>query len=178
MIEFSATLAAEGLPVTVTSQQDVDSLTNAFHEHVKTLNLWQYYVLGIEGEKESVKAALSSPRTIIKWNGPDVAGKPVSELAEILKSSKKVVGLGQLASRFGVKVEGGVAAGFVQAAFVDLSDVNALAAAWVRVVDVVNVPLYAEWENDTKVAIESVKNRLKYTRLDEHGPKLGAISKA
>ena len=48
--------------------------------------------------------------------------------------------------------------------------------AWGRVVDVLNVPLYAEWEEDTKVALESVKNRLKYIRLEEGGPKLGEIT--
>ncbi|KAJ8094335.1 bifunctional 4-alpha-glucanotransferase/amylo-alpha-1,6-glucosidase [Marasmius tenuissimus] len=39
------------------------------------------------------------------------------------------------------------------------------------------MPLYQEWEEDTRVAIDNVKNRLKYARLDENGPKLGEISK-
>ena len=76
-------------------------------------------------------------------------------------------------------MDGGVAAGLVKAAFVDMGDANmdSLADAWVRVVDVLNVPLYEEWEEDTRVALDNVKNRLKYTRLDEHGPRMGEISK-
>ncbi|KAF6752983.1 glycogen debranching enzyme [Ephemerocybe angulata] len=58
------------------------------------------------------------------------------------------------------------------------ADPNALAEAWGRVVDVLNVPLYEEWEDDTRTAIEHVKNRIKYTRLDQHGPKMGEISKS
>lgn len=124
-----------------------------------------------------MKAALTSEKVSL-WSGTDVAGKPVTELAEILRASGKIQGFGQFASRFGVHVEPDVAAGFVKAAFVELTDIDALSDAWARVVDVLNVPLYQEWEEDTKVAVDSVKNRLVYTRLDEHGPKLGKISKS
>ena len=58
----------------------------------------------------------------------------------------------------------------------ELGDEEALADAWVRVVDVLNVPLYREWEEDTRVALENMKNRLDYTRLAGHGPKLGEIT--
>jgi glycogen debranching enzyme len=76
-----------------------------------------------------------------------------------------------------VHIDGGVAGGLVKAAFVNITnDFDALADAWGRVIDVLNVPLYAEWEEDTKIALESVNNRLKYTRLEEGGPKMGEIS--
>jgi glycogen debranching enzyme len=176
MIEFSASLSSKGLPTLVNSEQDVDTLMNAFTGTVKGLDFWQYYVLDVEREKDSVKAALVSGKTIT-WTGANVEGKSVVELANLIRSSSALVGLGQYASRFGVRSEAGVAAGLVKAAFVELQDPSALADAWGRVVDVINVPLYEEWEQDTKVAIDNVRNRLKYTRLDENGPKLGAISK-
>ncbi|KAJ7623337.1 glycoside hydrolase family 13 protein [Roridomyces roridus] len=79
-----------------------------------------------------------------------------------LASNKFIQGLGKLASRFGVHVEPGVAAGLVKAAFVDVSEMDSLADAWATVA----------------AAVDNVKNRLKYTRLDAHGPKLGLISKS
>lgn len=158
----------------VTCQNDVDALIDAFNEQVKQLNLWQYYVLDVNKEKASVRAALSNE--VHPWKGPDVAGKSVVELAQIIRFHDKVKDLGKLAKRFGVYVNGGVAASLVKAAFVELDDKNALADAWVRIVDVLNVPLYAEWEEDARAALDNVKNRLKYTRLDESGPKLGAIT--
>jgi glycogen debranching enzyme len=177
MIEFSASLASKGLSVQVTTQRDVDTLASAFEKEVRALNLWQYYVLDTTKEKASVKSALKSGQVTL-WQGPDVRGKSVVEISEILRSSGVIKGFSQLAARFGVHVDGGVAAALVKAAFVNIANDNdALSEAWGRVVDVLNVPLYAEWEEDTKIALEHVKNRLKYTRLDERGPKLGEISR-
>jgi len=175
ILEFSATLQKRGLPIKVSSAADVDTLMSALTEHLKSLDFWQYYVLDVKAERESAKAALSTNK-VIPWDGPDVAGKTVVGLFEILRDSGKVIGYHGLAGRFSTKVDGSVAAGFVKAAFLDLRDVDALADAWIKVVDVLNVSLYEEWNEDTKVALDSIKNRLKYTRLDDHGPKLGLIS--
>ncbi|KIK60308.1 glycoside hydrolase family 13 protein [Collybiopsis luxurians FD-317 M1] len=176
MIEFSSTLSSRELPSMIRSQQDVDSLMGAFEALVKGLNLWQYYVFDVAREKDSIKSALASKK-VTPWNGVPIAGKSVNELATLLRGSEVVLGLGQLASRFGVRSDAEIAAGFIQAAFVELSDPDALSDAWVRIVDVINVPLYEEWEEDTRVAISNIKNRLVYTRLDENGPKMGEISK-
>ncbi|KAJ3809108.1 glycoside hydrolase family 13 protein [Lentinula aff. lateritia] len=177
MIEFSSSLASRGLPSIVNTQQDVDALIGAFRTVMKDLNLWQYYVLDVAREKESIKAVLASKKTS-PWTGPSVAGKSVVELAEVLRGSNVIIGLAELSSRFGVHSDANAASGFIQAAFVELSDPDALADAWVRVLDVINVPLYQEWEEDTKIAMDNIKNRLNYARLDENGPKLGEITKA
>ena len=174
MIEFSAALEAKGLPTRVTSQQDIDVLMTAFEDHLKSLDLWQYYVLDVKAERESVLAALKAGKAQ-SWDG--VAHKSVVELAGIVKTAGSVIGLGTPEKRFGTHVEGPAAAGLVRAAFVDLQDDEALADAWIRVVDVINVPLYEEWNDDTKAALDNIKNRLKYARLDDHGPKLGPITK-
>lgn len=177
MLELSASLAAKGLPTSISSAQDVEALVGAFRGVVTDLKLWQYYVLDVAREKESVKSALVSGK-VTPWTGVDVARKSVVELAEILIAAGSVIGRGALGSRFGVRVDSAVAAGFVKAAFVDLGeDAEKLVEAWVRVVDVLNVPLYEEAEGDMKTAIESVKNRIEYTRLDAHGPKLGEITR-
>ena len=176
IIEFSGSLSARGLPTTMSSEGDIDVLIDAFGHVVRGLNLWQYYVLDPKGEKDSVKGALISGE-IEAWSGPNVKNKIVSELADILRAENKILGLGELASRFGVRVNSAVAAGFVQAAFTDLKDADALANSWAKVVDVLNVPLYREWEDDTNTTIRNVRNRLTYTRFDAHGPKLGEITK-
>ncbi|KAF9054347.1 glycoside hydrolase family 13 protein [Panaeolus papilionaceus] len=177
IIAFSGDLAAKGLPTAINSEDDVNVIITAFEAELKRLDLWQYYVLDSVREKDSVCAALNSGK-IERWTGPHVSGKNVVDLAHILRGEKKLKGLGQLASRFGVSIDSGVAAGFVQAAFTDVHNAEALADAWIKVIDVLNVPLYQEWEEDTRVAVDHVRNRLKYTRLDAHGPKLGQISKS
>ncbi|KAG6854523.1 hypothetical protein C0991_005435 [Blastosporella zonata] len=176
MLNFSDSLAAKGLPTSITSEADINTLLDAFKALAQGLDFWQYYVLDSIRERKVVKDALASGKHTV-WSGPDVAGKTVVELAEIVKSHGIIKGLGTFSLRFCVKTDVSVIAGLVKAAFSQLSDHDALADAWVKVVDVINVPLYEEWKEDTKVAMENIRNRVRYTRLDAHGPKLGEITK-
>lgn len=166
-------LEQRGLPTAVTNEDDINTLVNAFDDVVRDLNLWQYYVLDVAREKESVKSAISSG-TITPWEGSNVVGKSVAELADLLRAANKVSGLGEFASRFGVRVDPGLAAGLVKTAFEHLSKPVELSEAWGRIVDVLNVSLYQEWEEDTKIAIDSIRNRVRYTRLEL---KQGSITK-
>lgn len=176
LIDFSTNLSSKGLPSIVNSEEDLNCLISAFEQDLRGLDLWQYYVLEPSREKKSVAASLESG-DITPWTGPDIRGKAVTELAEILRSEQKILGLGLLESRFGPRVEGSVSAGLVKAAFIDIQEIDALAEAWGRIIDIVNVPLYKEWEDDTRAALDNIRNRAQYTRLDAHGPKLGEISK-
>ncbi|KAI9458217.1 glycoside hydrolase family 13 protein [Lactarius psammicola] len=176
IIDFSGSLKDHGLPTEVTSMDDVELLLDAFHDYIQQFNFWQYYVLDLKKEKEAVQAALSSGE-IKPWDGPDVTGKSAAELATIMRAYRNgefLQGLSKYAKRFGVTVDGAVAAGFVLAA--RGSDAG-LANAWGDVVDALNLPLYREWEEDVNIALENIKNRLKYTRLDDHGPKMGEITR-
>ncbi|KAH9839825.1 glycoside hydrolase family 13 protein [Rhodofomes roseus] len=176
MIRFSKGLASKGLPTIVSSEADIDQLIGSFQDYIQELNMWQYYVLDVKKERESVLTALIS-QNAAAWDGPDVVHKSVAELAEIVRASGKVHGLRKMEKKFGTYADGAVAAGLVKAAFVDLgNDATALADAWARVVDVLNVPLYEECKEDTRVALDNIKNRLRYTRLDDHGPKMGPIT--
>ncbi len=176
MLEFSGGLKAAGLPTTISSEHDVTMLVDAFDAYLKERTLWQYYVFDVTRERKAIKEALDR-KDVVEWSGPDVALKTVVVLANIIRESGQIQGYKKLEKRLGTHVPGPVAAGFVKAAFVNLGDDSeSLADAWVRVVDVLNVPLYEEWTEDTKVALDNIRNRLKYTRLDPHGPKLGAIT--
>jgi glycogen debranching enzyme len=177
ILEFSGSLQGSGLPTHVTSQKDVDTLMGAFEEHLKSKDLWQFYVLDMQEEKAAILSVLSS-NSIVPWNGEDVSGKSAPTIANIVRSSGLIRGLGKLSSRYCAHVDGGIAAGIMKAAFVhNADDDQALAEGWERVVDVLNVPLYADWEEDTRIALHMIKNRLKYIRLDSNGPKLVEISK-
>ena len=150
----------------------------ALEKVIRDLHLWQYYVLDPVREKDAVKSAIASG-TVEAWKVSDFKGKSAAELALIFLSTKKIQGLGQFAKRFGMHVDGSVAAGFAKAAFEDseTNDSETLATLWKSVVDILNVDFYKEWEEDTKAAIGFIRNRAKYLRLDPNGPKRGSISK-
>lgn len=176
ILEFSGSLQGSGLPTRVASQNDIDTLMIALEGHLKSKALWQFYVLDVDQEVGAVLSALSS-NSIVPWNGEDVSGKSAPAIADIVQSSGLIRGRGALSSRYCAQVKGDIAAGIMKAACVhNADDVRSLAEGWKQVVDVLNVPLYAEWEEDTRMALDAIKNRLKYIRLDSNGPKLGEIS--
>lgn len=174
IIEFSGTLKSRGLPSVVSSESDIATLMQALEVTVKELNLWQYYILDATRERESVKAALTSGKTT-PWNGTNITGKSVIDLATVVRDTNLIRGYRLFGSRFSSNVDPAIAAGFIQAAFKDISSPQDLAEAWGKVVDVINVPLYEEWEDDTKIAIDNIRNRIRYTRLELKG---GEISKS
>lgn len=156
--------------------EDIELISDAFHEYIQRFKFWQFYVLDVTKEKEVIQGAFSSGKVEV-WNGPEVQGKSASELAIILREyrgGEVLQGLSKYATRYGVHVDGAVAAGFVRAARGSDAD---LVSTWGYVVDALNLPLYREWEEDVNSALEHIKNRLKYGRLEDHGPKLGEITK-
>lgn len=173
MVDFSKSLAEKHLPTVLSSSEDIDTLLGAFREEIKALDFWQYYVLDVTKEKEAIKTALP---TAPAWSGPAVVGKTVVELAHIVRSSGLLDESKKFHYRFAITSKYEEAAGLIKAAFTELSEVNDLAEAWGRVVDVLNVPLYQEWEEDTRIALDNIKNRAHYTRVADHGPKLGEIT--
>ncbi|KAI0033651.1 glycoside hydrolase family 13 protein [Vararia minispora EC-137] len=178
MIKFSVSLRELNLPTEVKSAADVDTLTNAFVEYTKQYNFWQYYVLDVKAEKDGVKTALEAGK-ITPWEGPSVQDWSSVDVAKLLQSYKDgglIVGLGKYAKRFGVHVSPSVAAGILRSTRPQ-GDAASLAHVWGQIVDVLNVPLYQEWEDDMRIAFDNVKGRLRYGRLDDHGPKLGPITK-
>ncbi|KAI1796664.1 glycoside hydrolase family 13 protein [Ganoderma leucocontextum] len=177
LLEFSGELESRGLPTVVSSEEDITRIVEGLESYLKERNMWQYYVLDVKQERSTVKAALDN-QDIVAWSGSDIANKTVVELAHIVRDSGLIEGHRKLEKRFGTHLPGPVAAGFVKAAFVNLGDNDAFAGAWIRIVDVLNVPLYEEWKEDTQVALDHVRNRVKYMRLEEHGPKLGPITRA
>ncbi|KAK2463702.1 hypothetical protein APHAL10511_004453 [Amanita phalloides] len=175
MIDFSRSLSLKGLPTTIKSENDLDVLISAFEGVVRDLNLWQFYVSDASRERDSVKTALELKNVTI-WDGPELAGCAAPQLADILLRQGRVNDIGALSSRFGVTINGSVAAGFIQAAYPEINEIDALGDRWVRVIDALNMPLYREWEADTKAAIDNIRNRVRYIRMDENGPNLGEIS--
>lgn len=110
------------------------------------------------------------------WSGADLQRKGVDELAYIAKLTPGFIGnFRAYSGRFCSTVKPEVAAGFAQAAFPG-DGVTNQAAKWGRILDVLNVDLYAECNDDVKTALDQIVGRIRYTRLEEGGPKIGEIN--
>ncbi|KAK0548553.1 bifunctional 4-alpha-glucanotransferase/amylo-alpha-1,6-glucosidase [Tilletia horrida] len=182
LFKFSCNLASLGLPTEINSAADADAIVNGIKEHVYgPLKLWQYYVIDVEASKSQLADG---------WDGhqgqgsnteelqADLQGKNLGSAAELLEKHA-LQGRLMLADRFATRLDVSTAVKILRT----LADAegkgkdDALAAA-AAALDQINGPLYATFDEDVKAGLENLGGRLKYTRLDPNGPKLGAISEA
>jgi glycogen debranching enzyme len=175
-LELSGQLAAKGLPTKLNSSADLDALIPHIKAAIDGAKLWQYYVFDVQTSAKEAAAAIDTGK-VKRWEGQPVAGKSLEELATVAKSTDGFIyNFRTFAERFGTRVPADAAAGFIQAAYPNDSSVE-LASKWGKILDILNVDLYAECNDDLKAAQEGIIGRLKFNRLDEHGPKHGEITK-
>ncbi|ORY30247.1 putative glycogen debranching enzyme [Naematelia encephala] len=175
MLELSGKLPSLGLPTTLKSSSDLDRLVPHIQRAISEKRLWEYYVFDVQTSVKEVASILDSGKAKA-WGGADLSGKSLDELARIAKDAPGFIdGYRSYAGRFGTTVQPELAAGFTKAAFPGENSTSA-ASKWGKVLDVLNVDLYAECNDDVKAAIDGIVGRLRYTRLEEGGPKTGEIS--
>lgn len=159
----------------VTSESDLDKLDPVIKEAIDAAQLWQYYVIDAPTSVKAVQQAASSGK-VEKWNGEALEGKSPEQLACIaLETPGFVENLRAYSSPFCTTVAPERAAGFILAAFPSATD--AAGEHWGKIVDVINVDLYKECNDDLKAAQYNIRGRLRFTRIEEGGPKLGEINK-
>ncbi|KAK4685222.1 glycogen debranching enzyme, partial [Tremellales sp. Uapishka_1] len=175
LIELSTRLPSLGLPTTLATSADLEKLSGPIDEAIHSIRLWEFYVFDVQASVKAVAASLEG-QSAKKWQGESVAGKSFEELAEIVKATPGLIENYQAyAARFATIVQPEAAAGLVQAAFAE-KDSTALASRWGKILDVINVDLYKECEEDVAAAKDGIVGRLKFTRLEEGGPKMGEIN--
>lgn len=173
LIDFSARLGEFGLPTNLNSEDDLDRIVGALKERVfGVVRLWEYYVVDVQtAVSEAEQAAASVEPAHID---DDAVRSNLKSLA-ILASS--TAGIGFADEEFGVgrysrSLDPAKFAAIVKAADLGKSFTDTAKA----LVDEINVPLYVEYDADIVTITDNLRSRARYTRLDQNGPRLGAIS--
>jgi glycogen debranching enzyme len=167
-------LPSLGLPMNLKSSSDLDALIPYIQSAINGAKLYEFYVFDVQSSAKAVAAALESGEAK-DWEGAPLAGKSLEQLSEIVKSQGIIENYRAYSSRFCTTIKPEIAAGFAQAAWPN-EDTTSLASKWGKVLDVLNVDLYTECNEDLAAAEDQVVGRLRYTRLDVHGPNMGEIS--
>ncbi|KAM0756163.1 glycoside hydrolase family 13 protein [Meredithblackwellia eburnea MCA 4105] len=178
LLELSASLKTRGLPTLLKSTSDLDTIMRVVEgEVLPKLKLYEYYVIDVdtsvkEFDKAWGSANTKASTTAAQISGVDLARLSPKELGEEFAKLCLPQKWTELGERFKAKVDYGAAVGFVQRLKRDEDPV----AVFKKVVEIVNLPRYELWDADKKAILDNTRNRLKYTRLDDHGPKLGEIT--
>ncbi|GFP57849.1 glycogen debranching enzyme [Trichoderma asperellum] len=192
LLELSGKLESLGLPVDIKNTEDLLEVMEGIKKHViLELQLWEYYAINVERDADQIVEAWTSGKTSPPQNGSatinDFEHLKTAGLGEHVAFIKEYAlrGTDRLGERFRRRIEPSVAAtslafhfGRYEGEATQSADKAAAKAKAVEILDAINVDFYAEYDKDLNQILEQLFNRIKYVRLDDHGPKLGPINEA
>lgn len=194
LLDFSNNLKSLGYPTKLDSIDDLTKIMNGIkNEVIPKLNLWQYYVVDV---KSTIEELLSV------WSKISSAPKLPSEYEPIQVPSTSRESLKTIAhfvsSHAGVDFDS-----FGEARYIKKIDVSRLTRILIsllstddsdnsalqitkdldkvkseatKILNEVNLPFYQEYDNEIGGIFTQLYNRIKYTRIDSHGPKFGEVT--
>lgn len=189
-LKFSNSLGALGLPTTLHNVADLLKIMDGAKTHViGAIRLWEFYVVDVEkNAKEAVaaweKGQISTPSGGFgAEDAAEIKGWPLKRQADFLLSHG-LIGKSPMGCRFSRKVDPKVAAALLAAIFGRYGkkgrgapSSGGVHSTIIKILDELNLPFYREYDADTGEILEQTFNRVKYMRLDDHGPGAGAITK-
>ncbi|KAL1843701.1 hypothetical protein VTJ49DRAFT_401 [Mycothermus thermophilus] len=190
LLELGFRLEELDLPTELKSTKDLDKIMDAIKkEAINGIRLWEYYVIDVEGDAEAaveswVVGSVDFPEGPLPPNGPDALRSLSPEEQAKWLTKHGLQGMDRLGERFRRRVSPSIAAGLLSALFGryegdngPTTDQAAARTRMVEILDIVNVQFYKEYDDEVDVILQQLFNRIKYTRLDDHGPKLGRINR-
>ncbi|KAJ5115314.1 hypothetical protein NUU61_001073 [Penicillium alfredii] len=185
LLKFSDDLQSLGLPTEFKTVEDLVTVMNALRKQViNGIRLWEFYALDVKRDTKHILDAWTNgkdDRTSIEHvDLQDLKkGTPKQQAAFIrehaIPTSKQVLG------RFERSIDPTIGAGILTVLFGDYdqasSDLPGIESCLSKLLDEVNLPFYKEYDADVAEIMDQLFNRVKYLRIDDHGPKMGPVTK-
>ncbi|KAJ5584700.1 Glycogen debranching enzyme [Penicillium hispanicum] len=183
LLSFSDDLEKLGLPTEFNTVDDLVTVMNAMRKQaIDAIRLWEFYVINIKADTKKILNAWTSgriePATIEKTDLGQFKRLSIKEQAQVVRDHG-IPSSHQLLGRFERSVNARFGAAILTALHGDFKEENlSIAEASVsQILDAVNLPLYEEYDADVADIMDQLFNRIKYLRIDDHGPKLGPVNK-
>ena len=187
LLKFGEDLQTLGLPTEFHKVDDLITVMNAMRDRVIAgIRLWEFYVVDVNADARKVvdqwKSAKNIDLTDDNWsqlNLEDYRNWTLKQQASLIRdhgipTSKQVLG------RFSRAIDPQFGAVILTALFGPhgslTSDTSVIEKDLSRILDEVNLPFYKEYDADVSEIMNQVFNRIKYLRIDDHGPKLGSVT--
>ncbi|KAJ5104159.1 Glycogen debranching enzyme [Penicillium argentinense] len=184
LLKFGDDLQSLGLPTDFKTADDLVTVMNALRKHViDGIRLWEFYAIDVKANAKEIWDAWVSG----KIDQASLEQLDVRKFKELPPKQQAVTirDLGipnskQVRGRFGRSVDPSFGAAVVTVFYGDYnqasSDIGNVEASLSKILDTVNVPLYEEYDADVADIMDQLFNRIKYLRIDDHGPKLGPVT--
>ena len=191
LISYGENLQSLGLPTQFKDMEDLLKVAEGIKEHViSKIRLWEYFAVDVTSNTSSVVDAWMSGKTRLPDGGfdPSAIGGGVDAVkqwslyqkADFLKNKGMQNGL-RIDGRYSRTVDPLVGSALLTALvgrYEDGGDGKHATDAINDILNELNLPFYREYDADAAAIVDQIKGRLKYTRLEDNGPKLGPVTKA
>ncbi|RHZ65683.1 uncharacterized protein CDV56_108778 [Aspergillus thermomutatus] len=187
LLKFGRDLEKLGLPTEFKTVNDLLTVMNALREKVISgIRLWEYYVVDVKADTgeilENWKAAGLKDPASEKYAQLDINGFkdwPLKKQADLIRQ-RAIPTIKQVLGRFSRAVDSEFGSLILTALFGKYdssnSDIALVEKALATILDEVNLPFYEEYNTDVSEIMNQLFNRIKYLRIDDHGPKLGPVT--
>jgi glycogen debranching enzyme len=194
LLKFGKNLSAYGLPTKFENEGDLLKVMGGVKEKVLgSLKLWEYYTLDVDRDASAIMEKWVAGQAKFPEDGFSDAGLrgldavknwPLKQKADWLVDHA-LVGGDRMGERFRRRIDPATGAGLLCALFgrydsrtSSAPDERAAKEAIINILNELNLPFYKEYDGDAKEIMEQLFNRIKYVRIDAHGPKLGEVNDA
>jgi glycogen debranching enzyme len=193
LVDFGSGLEKLGYPTDIKSSDDLDKIIEGVKKHcISKCKLWEFYTIDVDRDTANVMKSwrdgtVQFPGDHEKAFGSEglaeVPNWPLKRKADFV-IERCMTGLDRMGERHRRKVNSAKCAAFlsVLAGRHDTRGVNGpndeLAEKTCRqLLDELNLQFYKEYDMDAATICDQIRNRTKYVRLDDNGPKKGPITK-
>ena len=189
LINFSGKFKDLQLPVEPRTTEALLEIMEQMQKHcLEGPKMWQFYVIEVDRNARSIvqaweRSELSSDLLGFGNASLTGAGDWSRKQQAAFLCEKGLIGGSQMASRFSRRVDASVGATLLAFIFGRFdpaghgASLRAAQSAIVNILDELNDHLYGEYSTDLAEIMDQVFNRAKYLRIDDHGPRMGSISK-
>ena len=188
LMRLSGNLHSLGLPTDLKSTNDLLKVMDGVKTHcIGAIRLWEFYVVDVNQNASSIvrtweQRNASTVRQDLEGSSfAHLQESSIEQQAEFLRQNG-LKGASKMGGRFARHIDHAVGAAVLASIFGKFDSQGHGATAreaqntMVKILDILNVDLYREYNNDVSEIQEQIFNRAKYMRLDEHGPGFGPIT--
>ncbi|QLL33710.1 hypothetical protein HG536_0F00340 [Torulaspora globosa] len=177
LLDFSRRLTELGYPTDLKNTDDLCLVMEGIKSHViGSMKLWEYYVIDIETTIDQVKELWERPSSDDAVDIPkDIVGDNLVQVAQFVRDRLTGEKFGTLGKRNGNSLYVSKFTAVLKCLYGEVWD-DLLLNKMRKILNEVNLPLYAQYDDDVSEILEQLFNRIKYLRIDDHGPKQGPIT--
>ncbi|KAI5295265.1 hypothetical protein KEM52_001875 [Ascosphaera acerosa] len=184
LLDYSKKLKTLKLPTCLKSEDDLHQVIAGIKQHVlPSLKLWQFYAIDAKTARHEIlvlwKAGnAAKPPGGQPLNPDEVQHWSIKQKADYLREHgmRKIPYLMDRHSRVIIPEVAAALLTALHGSYTPVSDMPVIEDHLTRILDDVNLPYFDEYDNDVNEIMEQLFGRIKYLRLDDHGPKLGPIT--